>query len=106
MGFSGEDADDEAGMSDATGSSVSRESSVDGSEGNEKKSKRRKKESRSLPAAVTSNRTPFFSMFSLFEGSPTYKQRRKKNTGTLGNIVVPNLDRLLDDGANFSSLFL
>ncbi|KAL4255168.1 STE12 transcription factor family protein [Pleurotus pulmonarius] len=81
LGFSGEDADDEAGMSDATGSSVSRESSVDGSEVKEKKSKRRKKDSRgSLPAAVTNNRTPFFSMFSLFEGSPTYKQRRKKNT--------------------------
>ena len=29
--------------------------------------------------------TPFFSMFSLFEGSPTYKQRRKK---TSGNPVV------------------
>ncbi|KAL0952869.1 hypothetical protein HGRIS_007088 [Hohenbuehelia grisea] len=41
--------------------------------------KRRKK--RKLPASMTSN-TPFFSMFSLFEGSPTYKQRRKKGTGT------------------------
>lgn len=26
------------------------------------------------------NSSPFFSMFSLFEGSPTYKQRRKKST--------------------------
>ena len=28
----------------------------------------------------TLNNSPFFSMFSLFEGSPTYKQRRKKST--------------------------
>src|SRR5262245_22066667 len=32
----------------------------------------------SLPPALQGPGTPFFSMFSLFEGSPTYKQRRKK----------------------------
>jgi transcription factor STE12 len=33
------------------------------------------------PSALLSNpNTPFASMFSLFEGSPTYKQRRKKTT--------------------------
>jgi transcription factor STE12 len=31
-----------------------------------------------LPLAMRGPGTPFFSMFSLFEGSPTYKQRRKK----------------------------
>ncbi|KAI0944342.1 hypothetical protein AcW1_002080 [Taiwanofungus camphoratus] len=30
------------------------------------------------PAALSGPSSPFFSMFSLFEGSPTYKQRRKK----------------------------
>lgn len=31
-----------------------------------------------LPSALQGPNSPFFSMFSLFEGSPTYKQRRKK----------------------------
>lgn len=36
-----------------------------------------------LPAGLQGPGTRFFSMFSLFEGSPTYKQRRKK-TGSRG----------------------
>lgn len=38
---------------------------------------------------------PFFSMFSLFEGSPTYKKRRKKTTpkpSSLSNVSVPGAE--------------
>ena len=31
---------------------------------------------------TAAQKTPFFSMFNLFEGSPTYKQRRKKTPGS------------------------
>lgn len=37
-----------------------------------------------LPPALQGPNTPFFSMFSLFEGSPTYKQRRKKGGKSIG----------------------
>ncbi|KAG8908969.1 homeodomain transcription factor ste12 [Tulasnella sp. 403] len=39
---------------------------------------------RSLPGGPGGQSTPFFTMFSLFEGSPTYKQRRKKTNNTTG----------------------
>ncbi|KAF7300222.1 hypothetical protein MKEN_01346000 [Mycena kentingensis (nom. inval.)] len=39
----------------------------------------------------SANTTPFFAMFSLFEGSPTYKQRRKK-TGNKPSNLGPGID--------------
>ncbi|CAL1697690.1 unnamed protein product [Somion occarium] len=56
------------------------EKDVDGSASDESGTEDNKngKEEKKKPSALVNS--PFFSMFSLFEGSPTYKQRRKKVT--------------------------
>jgi transcription factor STE12 len=46
-----------------------------------------------MPSALRGPNTAFYSMFSLFEGSPTYKQRRKKLTRS---------SRKTSDGSRFS----
>ncbi|KZT00401.1 uncharacterized protein LAESUDRAFT_556844 [Laetiporus sulphureus 93-53] len=51
----------------------------EGSEGqSQSESEGEKGKEKERPKKATGPNSPFFSMFSLFEGSPTYKQRRKK----------------------------
>ncbi|KAI0830052.1 hypothetical protein BC628DRAFT_1416390 [Trametes gibbosa] len=59
---------DETGGEDAGAPAGSSKQGVQGAAGKGKKK----------PSALSGPNSPFFPMFSLFEGSPTYKQRRKK----------------------------
>ncbi|KAI0350948.1 STE-domain-containing protein [Trametes cingulata] len=60
-------SDAEHSASDADDAAAADESGRRGGAGQKKK-----------PSALSGPNSPFFPMFSLFEGSPTYKQRRKK----------------------------
>ncbi|KAF9072394.1 hypothetical protein BDP27DRAFT_411119 [Rhodocollybia butyracea] len=72
-GYSSEDINGDATMSDADNVSGDDASDVEGF------NTRKRKSGVGAPAVNNSN-SPFFNMFSLFEGSPTYKQRRKKTS--------------------------
>ncbi|KAH8077385.1 STE like transcription factor-domain-containing protein [Cristinia sonorae] len=69
MSDPGDDSKDKLSASDAETSS----SEMDDYQSSNEDGKPRKK-----PSALNGPNSAFFSMFSLFEGSPTYKQRRKK----------------------------
>ncbi|KAL6308834.1 STE like transcription factor-domain-containing protein [Sparassis latifolia] len=60
------------------------------------------KRNKTLPPALQGPNSAFFSMFSLFEGSPTYKQRRKKIHK--GSRKSPNATEGVDDGAGVQEM--
>lgn len=64
---------------DIADTDASGDESVNASDGEGSRVRKRKAGSVGAPAANNPN-SPFFNMFSLFEGSPTYKQRRKKTS--------------------------
>ncbi|GJE95591.1 STE-domain-containing protein [Phanerochaete sordida] len=74
-----ETKDDDGKDNGASSSSEKQQSDADmsSSEADDGKSSDEKKPAKAKSALHGPN-SPFFSMFSLFEGSPTYKQRRKK----------------------------
>ncbi|KAH9943658.1 STE like transcription factor-domain-containing protein [Amylocystis lapponica] len=79
------DSDENRDDAGASPSQRGHNSDVDASSSDERAASRgegtsKKAGSKKIPAALQGPNSPFFSMFSLFEGSPTYKQRRKKVT--------------------------
>lgn len=79
-----------ASDADASSSEVDDSNAEDSGTGSGVKSGKKK-----APAALQGPNSPFFSMFSIFEGSPTYKQRRKK---------IPKSNRRSPSSMSFPSL--
>jgi transcription factor STE12 len=96
------DSEDGGATGDAD-NGTSGDESVSASDGEGSRVRARKAGSVGAPAANNPN-SPFFNMFSLFEGSPTYKQRRKKTSrpSALSSTALASQHGLVGDGTEMA----